>query len=31
MREHIELDVEEIRQKVAKPLEVIEGPANNKN
>ena len=24
--EHIELDVEEIRQKVAKPLEVIEGP-----
>jgi 5-methyltetrahydrofolate--homocysteine methyltransferase len=27
--EHIELDVEEIRQKVAKPLEVIEGPLMN--
>ena len=27
--EYIELDVEEIRQKVAKPLEVIEGPLMN--
>ena len=27
--EHIDLDVEEIRQKVAKPLEVIEGPLMN--
>ena len=27
--EYIELDVEEVRQKVAKPLEVIEGPLMN--